>query len=192
MKSSTYSAIGKRWFDFGLAIAMLAPAAVIGVFLLLAIRLGDPGPAIFKQIRVGRRQRPFVLYKFRTMSVHTGDRPSHEVSRDKVTRLGRFLRATKIDELPQLINIVRGDMSFVGPRPCLPSQTTLIAEREKRGLYSIRPGVTGPAQIRGIDMSTPERLAEADGKYLGQITLLNDIKYLIKTGTGQGRGDAVR
>mgnify|MGYP001809998799 CR=1 FL=1 len=113
------------------------------------------------------------------------------MSKASITPFGAFLRKMKLDELPQLVNVLRGDMSFVGPRPCLPSQEKLIAERERRGVYAIRPGITGPAQIAGIDMSTPVKLAEADGHYLAAITLSGDLGYLVKTAVGSGRGDAV-
>jgi lipopolysaccharide/colanic/teichoic acid biosynthesis glycosyltransferase len=141
---------------------------------------------------VGRDRRPFVLYKLRTMSVDTGDRASHEVTPAQITRIGDILRKTKLDELPQLLNVLKGDMSFVGPRPCLPSQMALIEERSRRGVYRIRPGITGPAQLAGIDMSTPKELAEADALYLERINLWDDFRYLVRTALGRGSGDAVK
>lgn len=124
------------------------------------------------------------------MGATTGDHPSHAVDPIQITRVGRFLRRTKIDELPQLLNVVGGSMSLVGPRPCLPSQTELIAARESYGLYAIRPGITGPAQVTGIDMSDPVRLAESEAAYYPRATFAADLAILIKTFTGAGHGDA--
>jgi O-antigen biosynthesis protein WbqP len=104
--------------------------------------------------------------------------------------LGRRLRAFKLDELPQLFNVVRGDMSLVGPRPCLPSQADVIAARRRRDVFSIRPGITGLAQLASVDMSTPDRLAEIDGRYVANRTLLGDLLIIARTVTGGGAGDA--
>lgn len=190
--SDLYRNRGKRLSDLLLAL-LAAPAAILLCLgCAAAIRLESPGPAIFRQVRVGRGRRPFVLYKLRTMSADTGDRASHEVSAAQITRVGGLLRRTKLDELPQLLNVVRGDMSFVGPRPCLPGQTLLVEERERRGVHALRPGITGPAQLAGIDMSTPVALAEADAAYLGRVDLAGDLKILLLTAAGRGSGDAVK
>lgn len=188
--SDLYRRGGKRLLDVALALALALPAGLVCLACMAVIRLESGGAALFRQTRVGRDRRPFVLYKLRTMAANTGNHPSHEVPPAAITRFGAFLRKTKLDELPQLLNVLRGDMSFVGPRPCLPSQTLLIAERERRGAYGMRPGITGPAQIAGIDMSTPVELAEADGRYLSEINLASDLAYLVKTAVGNGRGDA--
>ncbi|WP_425104859.1 sugar transferase [Ancylobacter sp.] len=188
--SDVYAKRGKRLLDVALALALIVPAGLVCLGCILAIRLESPGPGLFRQTRVGRNRRPFVLYKLRTMTTNTGNHPSHEVPPAAITRLGALLRRTKLDELPQLVNVLWGDMSFVGPRPCLPSQELLISERARRGVYGVRPGITGPAQIAGIDMSTPVELAQADAGYLGEMTLASDLGYLVKTARGAGRGDA--
>lgn len=185
-----YEKFGKRCFDIILVTIMALPALVLCICCVVAIRCDRSGPAIFRQVRVGRNLRPFVLYKLRTMSVGTGDHASHEVSQAQITRVGQILRRTKLDELPQLLNVIKGDMSFVGPRPCLSSQTQLIEERDRRGVYVLRPGITGPAQLSGIDMSTPLKLAEADAAYLGRIHFVGDMTSVVLTALGRGRGDA--
>jgi len=162
------------------------------LFAILAIRLNSPGAAIFRQTRVGRNQKPFILYKLRTMSTGTVQAGTHEVSASSVTSVGRFLRATKLDELPQLWNVLKGEMALVGPRPCLPVQTALIEEREKRGVFEILPGITGLAQVEGIDMSDPERLAEREGDYVGEKSLSLDLRIILATVTGKGNGDRIR
>lgn len=187
-----YAGAGKRAFDFALATLIALPALVLCLVCIVAIRSESNGAAVFRQVRVGRHRTPFVLYKLRTMSKDTGDHASHEVSHGQVTRVGRFLRRTKIDELPQLINVLRGDMSFVGPRPCLPSQQILIEQRDKLGAYSVRPGITGPAQIAGVDMSMPFKLAAMDAQYAENISLAGDLRYLAMTALGRGSGDAVK
>jgi O-antigen biosynthesis protein WbqP len=131
----------------------------------------DTRSPLFRQERVGRHQKPFTLVKFRTMEKDTASVASHLASASAITPFGRFLRRTKLDELPQLWNVLKGDMSLVGPRPCLFNQEELIAEREARGVYQARPGITGLAQVNGIDMSTPRLLAETDAKMLAELTL---------------------
>lgn len=187
-----YRRIGKRAFDITLALVAAIPALILVSVCVVIIRVRDPGPTIFRQVRVGRGQSPFTLYKLRTMSLDTGDRASHEVSGAQVTPIGRILRKTKLDELPQLINVLRGEMSFVGPRPCLPSQTVLVGERQRRGVFSVRPGITGPAQLARIDMSTPVDLADADAAYLPRMSFGYDLSCIIRTGLGQGSGDVVK
>lgn len=117
---------------------------------------------------------------------------SHEVGAAYVTRVGAFLRKTKIDELPQILSVLAGDMSFVGPRPCLSTQTQLIAEREAHGVFAVLPGITGPAQVAGVDMSRPVELAQIDGRYVRERTFLGDVKLIVQTAFGGGSGDAVR
>ena len=189
---TTYHRPAKRAFDFAVAAALALPAAAVVGLAAIAIRWDSDGPALFRQTRVGRDNKAFTLYKLRTMAITTEHRASHEVSPVHITRIGRLLRSTKLDELPQLLNVLRGDMSLVGPRPCLPVQHELIDARERRGVHRLRPGITGPAQIAGIDMSTPERLAEADAAYLGVQTPATDARILIRTFVGAGRGDAVK
>ena len=161
--------------------------------LLVICVLGyfDTGSPIFRQERVGRNQKPFTLIKFRTMPVNTQSVATHLVGASSVTKLGSFLRKTKLDELPQLINVVKGEMSLVGPRPCLFNQKELIDAREARGVFQVLPGVTGLAQVNEIDMSTPEKLAEWDEKMIQTMSLKNYFTYLIQTATGKGAGDRV-
>lgn len=125
------------------------------------------------------------------MKQGTAQAGTHEVSSAAVTKIGAFLRKTKIDELPQIWNIFRGELSLVGPRPCLPVQTELNEARHKLGVYEITPGITGLAQINGIDMSRPELLAQWDARYIAQQSLLLDLKIIIATFTGSGQGDLV-
>ena len=182
----------KRALDLAASTVGLVVLAPVLAVLMIAIRLETPGPALFRQTRVGRNERPFTCLKLRTMVRDTPNAPSHEVSGAAVTRTGRFLRRTKLDELPQLWNVAKGEMSLVGPRPCLPGQIELIAARRAHGLYTIRPGITGPAQLAGIDMSDPARLAEADRAYLDTMSVDTDLKMIVQTLRGRGGGDRVR
>lgn len=171
-----------------LGLVMGAP-----IFLVLWILgLLDTGSPLFRQERVGRHQKPFTLVKFRTMRPDTQSVATHLANPAAVTPLGAFLRRTKLDELPQLWNVLKGDMSLVGPRPCLFNQTELIVERASRGVFAARPGITGLSQINGIDMSTPKLLADTDARMLQDLGLSAYFTYTIKTVTGAGRGDRIR
>jgi lipopolysaccharide/colanic/teichoic acid biosynthesis glycosyltransferase len=171
---------------FGLLVTfpILIIVTIIGYF--------DTGSPIFIQSRVGKNKHPFKLIKFRTMSVDTKSVASHLASTASITKLGSFLRKTKIDELPQLVNVLKGEMSFVGPRPNLFNQEELIAERDSRGVYDALPGITGLAQVNTIDMSTPKLLAETDQKMIAELSLTNYFKFIIMTATGKGAGDRVK
>uniref|UniRef100_UPI00051B7994 sugar transferase n=1 Tax=Aeromonas aquatica TaxID=558964 RepID=UPI00051B7994 len=138
-----------------------------------------------------RHKKPFKLIKFRTMSVDTQSVASHLASTSSITKLGAFLRKTKIDELPQLINVLKGEMSLVGPRPNLFNQEALIKERDALGVYEVLPGITGLAQVQNIDMSTPALLAKTDRQMIDSLTLTSYFRYIIMTATGSGAGDAV-
>ena len=174
-------------------VLMGLPLAVPVILLCMAVvKLSSRGPAIFRQTRVGLHEKPFTCYKLRSMYIDTRDAPSHETAASAVTPAGKWLRRLKLDELPQLWNILRGDMSFVGPRPCLPSQVELIAARRAHGLYAIRPGITGVAQVAGIDMSDPQKLARTDAEYLRNMSLATDVRLIRATVLGAGRGDRVR
>lgn len=162
------------------------------LLILYFLGLLDTGYPLFRQERVGRFQRPFMLVKFRTMKTNTPSVASHLANSESITPFGVILRRTKLDELPQLWNVLLGDMSLVGPRPCLFNQTELIEERATRGVFSARPGITGLAQINGIDMSTPRLLAETDARMLQDLGLSAYFTYIIKTVTGAGRGDRIR
>lgn len=159
--------------------------------ILFVVGLFDTGSPIFTQERVGRNKKPFTLVKFRTMKVDTASVASHLASSVSITKFGHFLRKTKLDELPQLWNVLKGEMSLVGPRPGLFNQEELTQERDKQGVYSVRPGITGLAQIKEIDMSTPELLAQTDRKMIESLNLLSYFKYILLTVSGSGTGDRV-
>ena len=163
------------------------------VFLIIyVIGLFDTGSPIFIQERVGKNRKPFTLIKFRTMSVDTASVASHLASTASITKLGGFLRKTKLDELPQLINVLKGDMSLVGPRPCLYNQEELIEERASRGVFDVLPGITGLAQVSEVDMSTPKLLSEWDQRMIERFSLADYFKYILMTVTGRGAGDRVK
>lgn len=179
-----------RFFDIALStLGLIAGLPVL--ILITAAGLFDTGSPIFRQQRVGRYKNPFTLVKFRTMKLETASVASHLASSTSITAFGSFLRRTKLDELPQLWNVLKGDMSLVGARPCLFSQDELIAERQKRGVFESRPGITGLAQVNGIDMSKPERLAETDQEMLKHLSVGSYFKYILMTVVGKGAGDRV-
>lgn len=168
---------------------------IFGSPLLLLITLigwFDTHSPLFRQTRVGRNQQLFTLVKFRTMRVGTASVATHLASSSAITPFGSFLRRTKLDELPQLWNVLWGEMSLVGPRPCLPNQHELIAARESLGVFTVRPGITGLAQVQGIDMSTPEKLAQVDADMLKTLSLNTYFRYILQTVTGKGQGDRIR
>ncbi|SIO22100.1 Sugar transferase involved in LPS biosynthesis (colanic, teichoic acid) [Parasphingorhabdus marina DSM 22363] len=160
--------------------------------LWVAIRVTSPGPAIFAQNRVGLHGQVFTCRKFRTMHAGTVQAGTHKVTADSITRIGAVLRRTKLDELPQVWNILRGHVSLIGPRPCLPIQHQLIEERRRKHVLTIKPGITGFAQVRNVDMSDPKRLATVDAQYLVRKSITADIGILLGTLTGRGLGDRVR
>jgi len=160
--------------------------------VIFIVGLFDTGSPLFRQERVGRYKKPFILVKFRTMAPETKSVASHLADSSSITPVGRFLRRTKLDELPQLWNVLKGEMSLVGPRPCLFNQVELIEERESRGVLKARPGITGLAQVNGIDMSTPQLLAETDAAMLRSLDLKHYFRYIVQTATGKGSGDRVR
>ncbi len=180
-----------RLFDFFFSLVGLVVGFPVLVILFI-IGLFDTGSPLFRQERVGRHGRPFILVKFRTMRVDTASVASHLASSASITRFGHFLRRTKLDELPQLWNVLKGEMSLVGPRPCLFNQEELIDERRTRGVLDARPGITGLAQVNEIDMSTPVLLAETDARMLSSLTLSDYFKYIFMTVAGRGSGDRVR
>ncbi|ERS84286.1 UDP-N-acetylgalactosaminyltransferase [Marinobacter sp. EVN1] len=180
-----------RFFDLVFSLSGLVLGFPV-LLLLTLIGLFDTGSPIFMQERVGRHKKPFVLVKFRTMKKDTASVASHLASAEAITPFGKFLRRTKLDELPQLWNVLKGEMSLVGPRPCLFNQEELIAAREQRGVLQARPGITGLAQVNDIDMSTPDLLAETDARMLAELNLLNYFRFIIQTVTGKGSGDRVK
>jgi lipopolysaccharide/colanic/teichoic acid biosynthesis glycosyltransferase len=181
----------KRTIDLGFAVAVTVAFWWLMIVIWIVIKLQSPGPGIFAQDRVGRRGKMFTCYKFRTMKLGTAQAATNEVSASSVTALGHFLRRTKIDELPQIWNIFRNEVSLVGPRPCLPVQGALVEARRRHGVLELKPGITGLAQVNGIDMSEPERLARWDVRYGALQSLILDLKIILATVMGGGQGDKV-
>ena len=171
----------KRAFDLVVAALLLPVASPFVLLAMLAISLSSPGPALFSQTRVGRHGVSFRCHKLRTMLVGTPSLPSHQAPANSVTVVGKMLRKFKIDELPQLWNVLKGEMSLVGPRPCLPTQIELIERRRQLGVLAALPGITGLAQMRAIDMSDPKRCAETDAEYLKTASIGLDVRILIGT-----------
>ena len=183
--------MSKRAFDFAACLVALPFAVPLCLVLMILIRLESRGSPIFVQHRIGLGRKPFRMLKLRTMAAGTAEVASHHVEPGRITRVGRILRKLKLDELPQLLNVLTGSMSLVGPRPCLASQTELIDARESRGVFKYRPGITGPAQLMGVDMSQPTRLAEIEAEYFSRSNPWRDLKLILATSLGQGIGDAV-
>lgn len=181
--------LAKRMVDLGFALVVIGLFWWLLLSLWAAVRFSSPGPGIFAQTRLGKRQKPFVLYKFRTMAQGTAQAGTHEVSAAFVTPVGRFLRASKLDELPQVWNILRGEISLIGPRPGLPSQIELREARARHGVFEVTPGISGLAQVEGLDMSQPERLARRDADYIALQSLLLDLRVALATLRGKGSGD---
>ena len=174
-------ALTKRAVDIAFALGAVIFLWWAMILIWIVIRLDSSGPGILRQARTGREGRIFTCYKFRTMQPSTPDVGTHEISASAITRVGGFLRRSKLDELPQIVNLLKNDMSLVGPRPCLPSQHPLIEARSRRGVLGIKPGITGLAQVNGIDMSDPDRIVELDARYLKLQTFLLDIKIILAT-----------
>lgn len=179
-----------RLLDFVFSVLGLVVASPLLIILTIAGWF-DTGSPLFRQKRVGRFKNPFTLVKFRTMKPETAHVASHLADASAVTPLGRFLRRTKLDELPQLWNVLKGEMSLVGPRPCLFNQQELIDAREQLGVFAARPGITGLAQVNEIDMSTPELLAQTDARMLGSLGMKDYFTYILMTVTGKGSGDRI-
>lgn len=174
----------KRGIDFLLSLAGIIVLSPILLILCIAIKIDSKGPVIFKQKRVGKNKTHFYIYKFRTMKVDTPqETPTHLLSNPDffITRVGKFLRKTSLDELPQLFNILKGDMAVIGPRPALWNQYDLIEERDKYHANDIRPGLTGLAQISGRDELEIDYKARLDGQYTANITPWMDLKCFFGT-----------
>ena len=170
-----------------LGLALLSPILIV----LIIIGYFDTGSPIFRQERVGKGKKAFILIKFRSMHLNAPSVATHLARASSITPFGSFLRKSKLDELPQTWNVLVGDMSLVGPRPNLFNQEELIYERDSRGVYSVRPGITGLAQINKIDMSTPQLLAETDAKMIQELNTLGYFKYIFLTVFGKGFGDRI-
>ena len=169
-----------RIFDFLFSLIGLIFLSPLLVFIFF-VGLFENGSPLFIQKRVGYNLKSFSLIKFRTMSKGVRSAGTHLIKDIKLSSFGYFLRRTKLDEIPQLLNVLFGDMSLVGPRPCLLNQRRLISERKKRGVYKVRPGITGLAQISGINMKTPTLLAKTDQKMIKSMSLYKYFYYILKT-----------
>lgn len=184
----------KRLLDVVLAVCILIGAWPFMLIAAIAIKVEDPkGPVIFKQTRVGKDKKPFKIYKFRSMWTETPDVPTHLLSDPNqfITKVGAFLRKTSIDEVPQLINIIKGDMSFVGPRPSLFSQEDLIEERDKLNVHRVRPGLTGLAQVNGRDELPIPVKAAYDGEYVEKMSFKLDVKLFFRTFISVAKSEGV-
>jgi O-antigen biosynthesis protein WbqP len=184
----------KRGIDFVLSLLGLAVLSPVFLALIIAIKIDSPGPILFRQKRVGIHKTHFAILKFRTMRIDTPkDVPTHLLQNPEqyITKVGRFLRKTSLDELPQIINILKGDMAIVGPRPALWNQYDLIEERDKYGANDIRPGLTGWAQINGRDELEIPVKARFDGEYVEKIGPRMDLRCFFGTFLSVLRGDGV-
>lgn len=174
----------KRILDFFLSLLGIVVLSPILLLICLAIKIDSKGPVVFKQRRVGKDKKYFNIYKFRTMKSETPkEMPTHLLNNPEafITKVGKFLRKTSLDELPQLFNILKGDMAVIGPRPALWNQYDLVAERNKYGANDILPGLTGLAQISGRDELEISVKAQLDGKYTNNLSFKLDVKCLLGT-----------
>lgn len=185
----------KRFYDFVLALLGLIILSPLLLILMVAIKLDSKGPILFKQKRIGRNKKHFMILKFRTMRIDTPkDTPTHMLENPQqwITKVGMFLRKTSLDELPQIINILKGDMSIIGPRPALWNQYDLMDERDKYGVHHLYPGLTGYAQINGRDeLPIPEK-AKLDGYYVKHVSLWFDIKIFFATIISVTKSDGIK
>lgn len=185
----------KRPLDITLSTAGLIVLSPVLIGLSLAIKVESKGPILFKQKRIGKDKNTFDILKYRSMSMDTPkDVPTHKLENPDqyITKMGHFLRKTSLDEIPQLFNILVGDMSVVGPRPALWNQEDLIAERDKYGVNDVRPGLTGLAQISGRDELEIPIKVQYDKAYVDNITFLNDAKIVLKTALSVIKTDGVQ
>lgn len=176
-----YRRFFKRMFDLLLAGGSLLALSPLMFLTVLAVRLDDGGSPIFRQKRVGRRGGLFQILKFRSLPTNAKNLPSTHAQKLKPTRVGKIIRRTNIDELPQLINVLNGEMSIVGPRPALPSQELLLILRKENGALQCKPGLTGLAQVRSYDGMPESEKAKWDGEYASRITLFRDLRIILKT-----------
>lgn len=185
----------KRIMDFIISLLGLIVLSPVFVILILAIKIDSPGPVLFKQKRVGIHKSHFHILKFRTMKIDTPkDTPTHLLSNPEqyITRVGKFLRKTSLDELPQIVNILKGEMSVIGPRPALWNQYDLLEERDKYGANDVLPGLTGLAQISGRDELEIPLKAKLDGEYVQNMGFGMDVKCFFKTIISVLKSDGVK
>jgi O-antigen biosynthesis protein WbqP len=184
----------KRFYDFVLSFIGLIVLFPLFFILIILIKIDSKGPVLFKQKRIGRNKKHFNILKFRTMKIDTPkDTPTHLLENPDqwITKMGKFLRKTSLDELPQIINILKGDMSIIGPRPALWNQFDLMEERDKYNVHKLYPGLTGYAQIKGRDALEIEDKAKLDGYYVNHISLWLDIKIFFGTITSIFKSEGV-
>jgi O-antigen biosynthesis protein WbqP len=176
-----YHRFFKRLFDLLLAGGSLLMLSPLMLLTALAVRLDDGGSSLFRQKRVGHRGGLFQILKFRSLPANTKNLPSVQAQKIAPTRVGKIIRRTNIDELPQLINVLNGEMSIVGPRPALPSQEQLVILRKANGALRCKPGLTGLAQVSSYDGMPESEKAKWDGEYASRITLFRDLTIILKT-----------
>lgn len=184
-----------KWFiDRTLAIIGLVVLSPVFLILMIVIKVTSPGPVLFKQKRVGQYDRLFTIYKFRTMRIDTPNLPTHllENPEQYITPIGKFMRKTSLDELPQMLNIFKGDMSIVGPRPSLPSQEDLNKLRRLNHSNQLKPGLTGLAQVSGRDELPIEVKAAYDGEYYDKISFMMDVKLFFQTFTSVLKAEGIK
>jgi lipopolysaccharide/colanic/teichoic acid biosynthesis glycosyltransferase len=183
--------IFKKFIDFSFVLIVSLLFWWLMVLIWAIVKISSKGPGIFIQKRVGKNGIIFNCYKFRTMKLGTENTDTHKINKKSLTTIGSFLRSSKLDELPQIFNIIKGELSLVGPRPGLPSQNELYNERKLRNIYSVLPGITGLSQVNNIDMSKPKKLAECDCLYVSMQSISQEISILLKTIIGNGQGDKI-
>lgn len=188
MKNS-FRRYGIRFFDILFAFSGLVGLLPLIVVIVTALLIVDGRPVIFSQVRVGKNNKNFVIYKFRTLPRSTDNVATHMLEAVNLSRVSLFLRSSKLDEVPQLLNVLLGEMSLVGPRPCLPTQTELINQRMANSIDSALPGITGYAQVNNVDMSNPSRLVQYDKKTVVDLNFSSYFRLLLLTVVGRGGGD---
>jgi len=184
----------KRIIDFILSLVAIVILSPLLLLIAILIKLDSEGPVLFKQKRIGMHKTHFYMLKFRTMRIDSPkDVPTHLLENPDqwITRMGKILRKTSLDELPQLFNIIKGEMSIIGPRPALWNQYDLIAERDKYGANDVRPGLTGWAQVNGRDELPIEVKARYDGEYVQKMSFMFDLKCLLKTVVSVIKGEGI-
>lgn len=190
-----YNIYLKRLLDIILTLLSLPAAIIIGALIACIIKLEDRGPVFYVQTRSGARGKEFKIFKFRTMRVGTPSVSTEEMTQlglSPVTNVGKILRRMSVDELPQLLNVIKGEMSFVGPRPALPSQTLVLALRRSSGVDVLRPGITGLAQVEGRDDLDDQTKVKKDTSYLKELSLSTDLSLLYRTGQAVFYGSGTR